>query len=940
MLALEQIRNAEVKVARFARVACVAGWLALVSSIVHAAGTPPANTALLDRAGQVAASNGVPSLLFYSLIDAESGWRHLSVSEAGAIGLTQLMPDTAEELRVNPYLVNDNLQGGARYLGRMIDRFGDWRLALAAYNAGPGTVSKHEGVPPFDETRTYVARVLKGMRAPGLLSYLSKVPANACPSAAVLETSFEDLKVVNLYWNYEQVSSFALAFVTPQCVAVKREDLDQDGIAGTARVLDRRGWLLLSHTESTEVYHDETAGELFLFSGGNAYFDKTIVAPQDRGAETLPSPGALVDYRVSTTFNEKDVAVSSLSANFELRRSATDRIKGRLRLGRDFEVSDAALRFVRDRDDTRLEVGTLRAPDVPGRSAEQILGVSYLSGASSGEALTYAPESVGFSDPLAGVVRVYSGDRLLFEKEAPGGPKDVQLREFPIESGDLRYEFENILGDVTTKEFEYLRIPGLLPQGARRRGAYLGLKAAGSGPSGWEAAEWVAGGGYEVGLRERVTAGIGGYLSAEEWTLRAEARGRSGADVSWAATLSHVQRSAGASSSLSARAVVPTDAGWVDDVALSARWEAGAGAARDGDVELRAATGVDWRRGNGSVSARWLRDEDDPGHVELAGRLSLDLEDFGSLGLSLRADRAGVESEIGFLRSWRLGSRSTVTADVDWRDYGAARDGLMEFASHLRVQRQAQSSDGWSGSLQARRLVRRGAVFERTTQSVNGDLRLPVGLGVLTGFARVDDAVAGTRLQGRLSFDGRAVWAGGTLAFGRPSGLQTLYVDANGVADLPITVNAREVGRTNQRGVFLGDVVMKGRRNVVKIEKDSVPIEYSIDDAAAETTLWPEQEGVYRVEFPLVENVPALVVILDKEGAPLPGGLLLLGEGESSAYVIADGRTYLDNARQFRRGEVVDADGAVICTISLDGDEIDSKLQPGVVANLGEVACT
>ena len=384
---------------------------------------------------------------------------------------------------------------------------------------------------------------------------------------------------------------------------------------------------------------------------------------------------------------------------------------------------------------------------------------------------------------------------------------------------------------------------------------------------------------------------------------------------------------------------MPTEALWLDDLALTARWERDAGAARDGDVELRAATGLDWRWVDASAAARWRRESDDLGQVELSARMSLDLEEFGSLGLSLRADRAGVDSEIGFLRSWRLGARSTVTADVDWRDYGARRDGLVEFASQLRVQRQAQSSDGWSGSLQARRVVSRSAVIERTTQAISADIRLPMALGVWSGFARVNDAVAGSRVRGRLSFDGRAVWAGGALAWGHPSGLQTLYVDANGVSDLPVRVNSSEVGQTNEGGVFVGDVLMTGRRNVVAIEKESVPLEYSIDDAAVEETLWPEKDGVYRVEFPLVENVPAIIVIVGKDGEPLPGGLLLLGEGDSSAYVIADGRTYLDNARQFRQAEVVDSEGAVICTVSLAGEEIDARLQPGEVADLGGIPC-
>ncbi len=70
------------------------------------------------------------------------------------------MPGTAAILGVNPDDPRDNLTGGARYLRMMYDRFGSWRLALAAYNAGPEAVEAHGGVPPYDETRNYVRQIL------------------------------------------------------------------------------------------------------------------------------------------------------------------------------------------------------------------------------------------------------------------------------------------------------------------------------------------------------------------------------------------------------------------------------------------------------------------------------------------------------------------------------------------------------------------------------------------------------------------------------------------------------------------------------------------------------------------------------------------------------------------------------------------------------------
>ena len=90
----------------------------------------------------------------------ESGWNPGAVSLKGATGLAQLMPETAENLGVDIADPEDNLDGGARYLRMMYDKFGSWKLALAAYNAGPGAVEEHDGVPPFDETENYVKAIL------------------------------------------------------------------------------------------------------------------------------------------------------------------------------------------------------------------------------------------------------------------------------------------------------------------------------------------------------------------------------------------------------------------------------------------------------------------------------------------------------------------------------------------------------------------------------------------------------------------------------------------------------------------------------------------------------------------------------------------------------------------------------------------------------------
>lgn len=115
----------------------------------------------LAMAREAAARYNVPVDLFLRLVQQESGWNASALSHKGAIGLAQLMPGTAHVLRVDPHDPSENLDGGARYLAQQYRAFGSWRLALAAYNAGPEAVRKHGGVPPYNETRNYV-RVIWG----------------------------------------------------------------------------------------------------------------------------------------------------------------------------------------------------------------------------------------------------------------------------------------------------------------------------------------------------------------------------------------------------------------------------------------------------------------------------------------------------------------------------------------------------------------------------------------------------------------------------------------------------------------------------------------------------------------------------------------------------------------------------------------------------------
>lgn len=167
----------------------------------------PDDVAPIDLKAEVAAAaerHGVPVDLALGVAHQESRFDPSARSKAGAVGVMQLMPGTARDLKVNRYDALQNIDGGVRYLKQQLDAFGDPRMAVAAYNAGPGAVRQHKGVPPYAETQDYVRKILG--EAPSfdpddfeIVDPGTAPPVKAAPSAATAEGAFDpnDFRVIN-----------------------------------------------------------------------------------------------------------------------------------------------------------------------------------------------------------------------------------------------------------------------------------------------------------------------------------------------------------------------------------------------------------------------------------------------------------------------------------------------------------------------------------------------------------------------------------------------------------------------------------------------------------------------------------------------------------------------------------------------------------------------
>jgi hypothetical protein len=200
-----------------------------------------ANPEIAGMVRRVAQEEGVNETQLLALVYQESRFNPCAKSAAGAIGLAQLMPDTASELGVNPYSIEDNIRGGARYYKQQLRRYnGNVNLALAAYNAGAGNVNKWGGIPPFKETQGYVANITeKWIPALGR-SDVSNIPVNygggtAAFSGARATTVNAFAKTAAIGDSSANVSSWLQQLGSTQTGAIQ-DSWDQNSAARAANI--------------------------------------------------------------------------------------------------------------------------------------------------------------------------------------------------------------------------------------------------------------------------------------------------------------------------------------------------------------------------------------------------------------------------------------------------------------------------------------------------------------------------------------------------------------------------------------------------------------------------------------------------------------------------------------------------------------------------------
>lgn len=172
--------------------------LCIIASPQRANSAPASKVTVKEYIVKHSIEMGIDPALGLSIAKMESGFVHEKRSPYGAVGVFQLLPSTARKIGYNPYSLSGNIQGGLAYYKMMYKMFGSMELALAAYNAGPGNVSKYKGIPPFAETKRFVSGIMDEYRQQKANPdpAIAKYQKNSNPSL-MIDRSANVLKQVN-----------------------------------------------------------------------------------------------------------------------------------------------------------------------------------------------------------------------------------------------------------------------------------------------------------------------------------------------------------------------------------------------------------------------------------------------------------------------------------------------------------------------------------------------------------------------------------------------------------------------------------------------------------------------------------------------------------------------------------------------------------------------
>lgn len=409
------------------------------------AGLPERAKAYEDEFRAAAEETGVPLQILLAVAWAESAFRPTAVSPAGAQGLMQLMPGTAADLGVDPSNPAQNILGGARYLATQYQAFGSWEQAFAAYNAGPGAVQRYGGIPPFAETRNYIATISEYLSRIGGTTKVALAPASANLGAEDLSAAGRGAAAV--------VESPTLVVTDPNAVAAPRNPsataAAPTGAANGGHADTTAAVAAPMVTDAAHVGHADTTAT---FAPGPAPSSDPVTptsssaSPSTSGSSSPSFVGVPADGVVP---NGAAGAASDGSTGHQGGSDRGPATPDVLEVAR--QASVAATRSTTSGAGPDAAPGAFDAQVAPPPGARPVIGVGApVAGLGAQPAMqrsSLAPEATT-SPVLPAEVSQQLLDEIQKMRTAGGGTHRLVIRLDPPELGNVRVHFELRGGDV------------------------------------------------------------------------------------------------------------------------------------------------------------------------------------------------------------------------------------------------------------------------------------------------------------------------------------------------------------------------------------------------------------------------------------------------------------------------------------------------------------